>query len=465
MENFLSKKSVGYYIAAADAVLALFLGLFYMFTYQSAIGNNAGGQLPETVGIFMFSGFIIQCVVLMLPQYGFINLFAIAMYSISFYKEVYLIPDFIAGKLNNVEYNGGDFGLNMTYFIIQLIIIVSAIVATFLGFYKNKEDADAEFKFKKDPIFITKCSAGAAFIIVAGLGGLLATKGVEKAEQERIEQARIEAEEKKKYEEWATTFAPVTDEVKAKAEAKEYTFDPKSVLIKEQETYDYSASDLSALTDTKTRADHNLVYYFEGSYREGYQGDYSATYAHIYLWDDGLFIGKAGDTQFKGYWFNSSLQSTGVNEKGEDVEDCLTMVSNSEKYAQIDTTPIEGFYTKQAWIYLGFSWGTRSMGVSGFLYYPEVDIAIHMGVRNDHKYYVGDAFTTNTLKVYRILKDLNFGAVFVGDNYTITLPEGMVEDGKLAAAGEYEIKATYNGFETTKKITVLPESERPVEGE
>lgn len=454
MAKFIKNKSVGYFIAAADALLALVLAIIYMATYKGAIGNNAGGQLPETVGIFMFAGFAIQLVVLLLPQYGFLNLFAIGMYSISFYKEVYLIPDFVAGKVNNVEYNGGSFGLNMLYFIMQLIILVSAIVATFIGFYKNKEDADADFKFKKEPKYIAKCAAGLAVIIAAGVGGLVATNGVQKAEEARIEQARLEAEELAKYEKWATTFNPITDDVKAKADEVEYTFNPKDVLIKEQESYNYSDSALTSLTDTKTRADHNLVYYFEGSYREGYQGDYSATYAHIYLWDDGLFFGKAGDTSFKGYWFNSSLQN-GSDASGNDIVDCLTMVSNTNKYEQIDTTPIEGFYTRQAWIYLGFSWGTRSMGVSGFLYYPEVDIAIHMGVRNDHVYHVGDDFTKNTLKVYRILKDLNFGAVFVGDNYSITLPDGMVVDGKLAAAGEYTITASYNGFTTSKTITVV----------
>lgn len=461
--NFLKNKSIGYYIAAADALLALVLGIVYFATYQGAIGNNAGGQLPETVGIFMFAGFLIECALLLLPQYGFINIFAIAMYGISFYKEVYLIPDFIAGKLNNVEYNGGSFGLNMFYFIMQFIIIVSAVVATFIGFYQNKEEETEDFKFKVNTESIVKCSVGLALIILGGVGGLVATNGVQKAEDKRQAEALAEAERKAEYERWATTFDPLTEDVEAKAKACDYDFDPASVLIKEEAEYDYSAAELASLTDTKTREGYHLVYYFEGSYREGYQGDYSATYAHIYLWEDGLFYGKAGSTAFKGYWFNSSLQN-GKDKDGNDIKDCLTMVSNTNKYEQIDTTPIEGFYTKQAWIYLGFSWGTRSMGVSGFLYYPEIDIALNMGVRNDHVYRVGDDFSTSTIKVYRILKDLNFGATFVGDNYTVTIPEGMVVDGKLAAEGEYTITATYNGF-TTEKTIKVEKAEEPEEPE
>ena len=60
--DFFKNKSVGYYIAAADALLALLLGIVYMATYKTAIGANAVGFTPETVGIFMFCGFAIECV-------------------------------------------------------------------------------------------------------------------------------------------------------------------------------------------------------------------------------------------------------------------------------------------------------------------------------------------------------------------------------------------------------------------
>ena len=103
--DFLKNKSIGYYIAIADAILALVLGIIYFATYETAIGANSSGQIPETVGIFMFVGVVVECVALALPQYGIIHVIAIAMYCISFFKEVYLYPDFIAGVANNVEYN------------------------------------------------------------------------------------------------------------------------------------------------------------------------------------------------------------------------------------------------------------------------------------------------------------------------------------------------------------------------
>ena len=165
--KFIKNKSIGYWIAAADAVLALLLGIIYFATYKTAIGNNAAGQVPETVGIFMFVGFVVECVSLLLPQYGFINLIAIGMFGISFFKEVYLYPDFIAGKANNVEYNGGDFGLNTLYFVMQLIILISAIVATFFGFYKKKEDEIEDYKVKKDVISLSKIAGGVVMITLA----------------------------------------------------------------------------------------------------------------------------------------------------------------------------------------------------------------------------------------------------------------------------------------------------------
>lgn len=468
IKEFLKNKSIGYYIAVADAILALIFGIIYFATYSVAIGDNANGHLPETVGIFMFAGFLVQCVVLVLPQYGFVNIIALVMYGLSFYKEVYLIPDFIAGKINGVEYNHGDFGLNMFYFIMQLIIIVSAIVATFIGFYKNKEDENEDFKIKKNPIGIGKVAGGLAVIIIAGVAGLVATKGIENKEKEKQEEAlrlaeiakkeKAEAEEKERLD---NLFNPITDEVRAKAAAVEYAYDPTQKFVKQQESYDFDNPALSNVPYTNTRTDAWLVYYFEGSYSEGWQGDYSPTYAYLYLWSDGFFGGVSGKDNIRGYWYNSSLQN-GTDKDGNDIADCLTMVTNINNFESITTMPKDGFYQYEAYMYLdmGKVWnqGTngRSIIMCGFRYYPEVDIAIHMGVKNSHVYYVGDAFTKNTLKVYRILKDLNYGTIFGASSFTIDIPDGMVDsEGKLAAAGEYTITATYNGFTTTKTITVL----------
>ena len=49
----------------------------------------------------------------------------------------------------------------------QMIIIISAVVATFMGFYKNKDDEVADFKKIKSVPGIATASAGLVVIIVA----------------------------------------------------------------------------------------------------------------------------------------------------------------------------------------------------------------------------------------------------------------------------------------------------------
>lgn len=477
MKKFIENKSIGYWIAAADAVLALFLGIFYMATFKEAIGSNASGNVPETVGIFMLAGFAIECVLLVLPQYSFINIFAIAMYGISLFKEVYLIPDFIAGEINNVRYNGGDFGLNLTYFIFQFVIIISAIVATFLGFYKNEDEAKEDFKIKKTPLCLGKICGGAAVIIAAALAAPLSSVAVEKkAAEEAAEAARLAEEARIK-----NMFNPITEEVKAKAEACEYSYDPSDLIVKEEETWDYSIVEGKNIPlkfnygDEKKRTDDPdvyLVYYFEGAYSEGWQGDYSPTYCYLYLWSDGIFGGMSGKEDVVGYWFNSSLESGYDTKEKKDVADCLRMVTNSsnENFRSINANMVEGFYQYDLWMFLdmGKVWNQGSNGrtihMFGFRYYPEIAIDIDMGVLNDHVYRVGDNFLKSNITLIRILQNLNYGSVFSGSTNNI---EMIDEDGvydatehKFVKAGELTFKGTYKGlngenFECTKTITIV----------
>ena len=249
-------------------------------------------------------------------------------------------------------------------------------------------------------------------------------------------------------------FNPITEAVKKAAADYDYSFKPEEVLIKEQEDeYNYSGIN-SKVTDTgAATGEQQLVYVFEGAYAEGYQGDYSETYANLYLWNDGLFGGKVGGTSVRGYWFNSSLEG-GKNDKGEDIKDCLKMVSNVTNYDSIIGQEATGFYEYNIYVYLGFSWGTRSMGLGGYLYYPEVAIAIDPS-NLEAEYHVGDTFDKEALKALRILKNLNYSAVFKSSEVKWTYPDGMLDkDNVLQAAGEYEIKAVWNSMEATYKVNV-----------
>ena len=142
-EKFFKNKAIGYYLVAAAALLSLIVAIVFFFTYrtpslEAQMGNKASGFVVETIGIFLIAGFVVELVVLVSPEFRFFQIAAIVMFGLAFYKDILVIPDFIIGKINNVEYNGGNFGLNMFFFISILVIVILAVVAPFIGLVKEE---------------------------------------------------------------------------------------------------------------------------------------------------------------------------------------------------------------------------------------------------------------------------------------------------------------------------------------
>ena len=440
--NFFKNKAVGYFLVAANVVLALILALIFLATYKGAMANNASAYVPETIAIFLFAGAIIEVVVLILPQYRFVHIAAIVMFALALFKEVFLIPNLIADWVNNVFYQGGDLGTNVFYLVMLIAILTLAIAAAFVGFYKSEEEAASEMPIKKDnPGQIAKIVCGCLVVVAAIVSSSLIAADM----QRKINIANANQGE---------GFNPITEEIKKKASEYAYDFKPNEVLIKEQEgEYNYSGINSKVNDTNKAIGDQQLVYVFEGAYAEGYQGDYSETYANLYLWNDGYFGGKVGSTSVRGYWFNSSL-AEGKDAEGKDIKDCLKMVSNVSNYDSIIAQEATGFYQYQIYVYLGFSWGTRSMGLGGYEYYPEVAIAIDPTGAGSN-FAVGDTFDKDALKTLRVLKNLNYAAVFKSSEVTWTIPSDMMDKNNvLLKAGEFEIKASWNNMEATVKVNV-----------
>ena len=130
------------------------------------------------------------------------------------------------------------------------------------------------------------------------------------------------------------------------------------------------------------------------------------------------------------------------------------MVSNVDHYDSIIAQEATGFYQYNAYAYLGFSWGTRSMILNGYEYYPEVALAIDpTGVGSE--FAVGDTFDRDALVALRILKNLSYSSVFKASEVKWTFPSGMMDKNNvLLAAGDYEIKASWNGFEASLNVKV-----------
>ena len=151
-EKFLKNKAIGYYLVAVATLLALLTAIIFFMTYknptlEAQMGNKASGFVVETIGVFLIAGVIVELVVLVMPEYRFFQIAAVVMFGLAFYKDILVIPDFIIGKINKVEYNGGNFGLNMFFFVAILLVVLLSVVAPFIGLVKEnvpEEENDDE---------------------------------------------------------------------------------------------------------------------------------------------------------------------------------------------------------------------------------------------------------------------------------------------------------------------------------
>ena len=456
MQNFMKKLGVGYFIAAGTAIVALITAIIFFATYKGAMANNASALVPQTIGIFLIAGAIVEVAVLVVPQYRFLHIPAMVMYALALFKEIVLIPPLIADEINNVHYQGGDLGTNVMYMLLLVLIVAAAIVVAFLGFYKKEEDVNEDMKLKKDDVLgIVKVGVSGAVVLAAVLTSALVALDMKSKMNKAGEDG---------------SYNPITPEIEKIAKEYDYSFEPDKVIIKEQEDYDFNDSEVKNVSTTETREGHNMVYYFEGAYAEGYQGDYSQTYAYLCLWEDGLFGGKVNDTQVRGYWFNSSI----AEGKDGTVKDCLKMVSNVNHYDSIIAQEATGFYQYQAYAYLGFSWGTRSMILNGYEYYPEVALALNTQ-DSVLEAYVGEEYDMSSWVPTRILKNLAFSSVFKPVDVTWEAEDGSVAIsyvdnnksrgissiiGTFNSTGEKKVTIKWSSFEADVTIKV---SEAPAE--
>lgn len=446
MQNFMKKIGVGYFIAAGTALVALITAFIFLATYKGAMANNAAALVPQTIAIFLIAGVIVEAVVLVVPQYRFIHIVAMVMYALALFKEIVLIPPLIADEINNVHYQGGNLGLNVLYMMLLVLIVAAAIVAAFLGFYQKEEDVNEDMKIAKGNVTgIVKASVTGVVVLAAVLTSTLISLDLKK----KMNVATGD--------EWN----PITEEIKQAANDANYTYDPTTVVIKQKEKYtsaDWSNSEMTSVPLTKNRDGHNLVYYFEGAYSEGYQGDYSPTYCYLYLWDDGIFGGTSGKDNVRGYWYNSSLEKTGKNEEGVDVRDCLNMVTNTANFESIIANDKDGFYSKEAYMFLdmGKVWNQGSNGrsiiMNGYEYYPEVAIFID-NQGEELEAYKGEDADISAWVPSRVLSNLDYSSIFIqtdvewsATNGTVTI--NYVDNNKNRGISDISVNFTETGKQT-----------------
>lgn len=239
--------------------------------------------------------------------------------------------------------------------------------------------------------------------------------------------------------------SPITKEIEAAAEAYDYTFDPTKVVVEKQETYNFESAELKAVSEgAESREGKHLVYFFEGSYADGYQGTYTTHYSYFYLYEDGIFTAKISEVAIKGYWYNKA-----------NGKECLEIVSSYDHYEHIEFESTGGtsFYTHAAYVLLQLEGRQRSMVVSGCLYYPDVAIFISTEdeVLPSQK---GDAYSRDLWVVLRVMKNLHFSAVIKQDEIEWTDPEGLRNGAHVNNPGDYVVTAKWHGLEANVKFSV-----------
>lgn len=461
MKNFIKNKSIGYYLACAVAVLTIVLIIVFYATIgvpgtgATSMPNSAAAKSPETIGVFAIAGLIAQVALLAVPEFSVIQFVALILFGLSFYKELICCPQVLAAIVTGVAYEGGSLEAHLTYLILFVLIFGLAIAGAFIGYFKKDEDAAEGYRFKKDGkvavVNVAKTGGAAAVLLAAVLVSTISANALESAAASRV----------------PPEFDPIPAEVKEAAAAYEYDFEPADVHFTKEDlatgekgTFDFSsAAGISSLPTNGVRENVHLVYKFEGSYAEGWQGDYSKTYAYLYLWEDGKFAGTSGSTQFRGYWYDNGDAST------------LVMVTSNNADGEIIAYEAKGFYK---WIVdLNSSVnGGRRIKANGYLYYPEVGIFIDTADADLSSIYAGASLDISGWTAQRVLKNLKYSSCYETNNKKVSwkVNGSNISNSTIncAEVGEYKVTATWtndNKEELTAEVVfnVTEAPEVPVE--
>ena len=452
--KFFKSKAIGYYLACGAAFLTFVLMIVFFATKGTSMPNSAAGKGPDTIGIFLVASLIVQIAFLVAPAYGIIEFAALILLGCSFYKELLCCPTVLAYIVNGVGYEGGSLPAHLTYIIMYFVIYGVAIAGAFVGYFKKPEDSAEDMKFvaEKKPNLpvIIKASSIVCVTIVAVLVSTLVSRSVMKDLEGKTDTTDQESEDVKP--------SPITDAIKSVVDAYEYDFDPSDVhftrddLTQDDGKFDFDSQDseVPSLPTNGQREDKHLIYKFEGSYAEGWQGDYTKTYAYLYLWEDGLFAGTSGSTQFRGYWYDSDEKEDGNQ---------LVMVTSNNANGEIIAYEQKGFYSWIVDLDSSVNQGRR-IKAAGYMYYPEAALFIDTGETDLSKIGVGSKVDTSFWTAQRVLKneEYSYSACFEDNSHKVAwkvngkdIANNTID---VTEAGTYEVTAKWGELEAKVSFTV-----------
>jgi hypothetical protein len=220
-----------------------------------------------------------------------------------------------------------------------------------------------------------------------------------------------------------------------------------------------------------------IVYQFEGSYSEAYQGDYSREYIYLNCYEDGLLYGTLSGQNIYGYWTNRDRRDReqfvlhilrhGNSEYNNGDYDML-----AEKIAD------EGDYYEYSSSFVwNRGWGIRSVLIFGYRYSPVKTIEVDT-TEAKTEYILGENLSTEGIKLTITrengkstqldnLTSLN-GVRFLGfDNnvasdeskVTVRYRDKVTTYNVKVIAPEYTGKGKYNDEEVDVKLKVTSASE------
>lgn len=410
MLNFFKNKAIGYYIVAVDIILAVILGILFFSTYTSAMASNAAAHVPEVIGMFALLGALIDIVALLLPEFIWIHVIAIGAYCVSLMKQVYCIPNLIADEVNQVHYQGGDLKTCVVWLVITIILIVSAIVAVFLGLLKQ----DAEDQLKKEKLGkakIIKIASGGGAVIVAFAVIMVTYGSMALAIQKGSGNTEVKEKDpfKQRIEKRLKEFTDKVDE--------SYDFKPEEFeLTEDSNPYKDDLGSISGIVgnydadQVRKDEDENIihkVYVFEGLTTEGWQGDYSPKYAYITLWEDGLYNGSANGDKIYGYWYN----------RDDEGEECLVMMSHNGNNDMVANklAGTESYYEWSVDVKASYNQG-RLIKASGLKYYPIIGMFVDTGSDSTPQFKKDSSIDKSKWTCLQVRNNLVAGSIFDSAN-------------------------------------------------
>ena len=415
IKNFFKGKKLAYYFMMGDCLLAVILGIYFLATKDISLANSASAHRPDWVWIFAFVGAIFEVAALIVPKYRWVHLFAILGYSLSLMKELELIPPVAGDMVTGVHFQGGNFFIQLSYVIILLAIVGTAIYVAFSDpLTEEAEQAEPQLKEKKG-------------IIKAGAAGGVGVVGLVLALVLVFAGGASEAPGGKAYKPQKAFESLVVD----------YEYEPLEVKYQQGASEDdpyynqYEGASSSTVNSAlNNRNDTWVVYEFEGKYTEAYHESYNYDYFNITVYADGLY---SGSNNHKGYWYN-------INEDGIE---CLVMKGTSGGdmvCRKADEGSSYMWYTDMP----ASQGGARTCKMNGYPYYPIIGIYIdtHGLITKEGQvleFEQDSAFSHNDWTVMIVRNNLTASAVFNTDEIKWT-------DVDTSQPGEQTIVAKWKDF-------------------